>query len=1376
MSDINEILLHSKFIKQKGYWEKKLSPDMSGTELLPDYKTLRSVKEELRKVEILIPEEVCSQLMTFSKRSDLSIYIVLLTVLKILVYRCTNNKDLTIISPVYIKNVSEDTINDRLFIRDGVTPGGTFIELLLEVRKSLLEAYENQDYPSDKLIEYLFYSTQVKNIDKNTISNIICLLGNIHDPRVVEDVKDKLIFSFIREGNSVRGHIAYPPGLYEQGLMEQISRYFSRMLENSLQNIKVKISEILFSSEEETKRFVYDFNDTQVDYPCEKTIHQLFEEQAARSPDSVAIVCKENGARSIEEAGEHLPLFVPLSHITITYKELNEKSNQLARLLRIKGVKPDRIAAIMADRSIETIIGILAILKAGGAYLPIDIQSPGPRKRFILEDSETSVLLTLKPIMDRNKEICCTISPDNILLLDNKDIYTGEVADLEKMNNPGDLAYVIYTSGTTGKPKGVMVEHRGVVNYTWWAAKQYVKKERVDFPLFTSISFDLTVTSIFTPLVTGNAIVVYEEEEEDKGLLIEKVIDENRVGVVKLTPSHLKLIRNKKIDGDGSNIRRLIVGGEDLKTALAKDIDKNFASVEIYNEYGPTEATVGCMIHKYDPAKDNRKSVAIGVPVDNLRIYLLDSQQKPVPQGVIGEIYISGEGVAREYLKQPELTAERFIPNPFVSGERMYRSGDLARMRQDGYIEFSGRVDQQVKIRGFRIELEEIENRLLTHSEIKEAVVTAREDKSGEKYLCAYIILHSGGAFDRRPSLSSELREYLSEELPDHMIPAFFTVIDKVPLTVNGKVDDKALPEPEITVEAEYVAPRSELEEKLAATWSEVLEIEKDLIGIDTNFFEIGGNSLRATILAAKIRKAFDVEVPLSKIFRMPFIRELSKYIKEADKAKFITIDPVEKKDYYVVSSPQKRLYILQQMESDNINYNVSDAVYLEGNVDIDRLQHIFKQLIQRHESLKTSFFMMNGEPVLKIHHHVDFKIEHWDSGSRHEAKGNGEWGNEPGESSINEIIDHFARPFDLSHPPLLRVGLLHTPSTPLGRSSQEGNSEDKHFLILMVDMHHIITDGISLGIFIQEFMALYEGEKLPPLRLHYKDYAQWQNRWIESGEIKKQEDYWMGVFNDGIPVLNLPLDFTRPAVQSFAGHTIRFEIGKKETEALKEMARLEGATMYMVFLAVYTIFLSKLSGQEDIIIGIPIGGRRHADLDQIVGMFVNTLAMRNFPAREKTFLEFLREVMKRSLAAFENQDYPFEDLKANVFENRDMPRNVLFDVFFQFNNLDDKLANIPEAKIEDLTIRPYHYKGWIAKFDLYLWGKEKESGILFFIEYATRLFREETVKSFIQYFKQIVSAIVRDNRIKLKDISITHDLLSTKSNILKQDQGDFGF
>jgi len=926
-----------------------------------------------------------------------------------------------------------------------------------------------------------------------------------------------------------------------------------------------------------------------------------------------------------------------------------------------------------------------------------------------------------------------------------------------------------------------MVEHRGVVNYTWWAARQYVKNERVDFPLFTSISFDLTVTSLFTPLVTGNAIVVYEEEEEDRGLLIEKVIENNRVGVVKLTPSHLKLIRNKKIDGAGSNIRRLIVGGEDLKTALAKDIDKNFVSVEIYNEYGPTEATVGCMIHQYDPAKDNRKSVAIGVPVDNLRVYLLDSRQKPVPPGVIGEIYISGDGVAREYLKQPELTAKKFIPNPFVPGERMYRSGDLGRMRQDGCIEFSGRVDQQVKIRGFRIELGEIENRLLSHSEIKEAVVTAREDKSGEKYLCAYIVPDSASAFDKRPSLFSELGEYLSGELPAHMIPAFFTIIDKIPLTSNGKVDDKSLPEPEINVEAEYIAPRSELEEKLAATWSEVLEIEKDLIGIDTNFFEIGGNSLRATVLAAKIRKALDVEVPLSTIFRIPFIRELSKYIKEANKTKFITIAPVEKKDYYGVSSPQKRLYILQQMESGNISYNVSDAVYLEGDVDIDRLQQTFKQLIRRHESLRTSFFMMNGEPVLKVHHaeDVDFKIEHWNPGSRHEAAGNKKWEGDPNESSINDMIDHFARPFDLSQPALLRVGLLHpspTPSDPSDHSSQQSDSEDKHTLILMVDMHHIITDGISLGIFTREFMALYEGEQLPPLRLQYKDYARWQNRRIESGEIKKQEGYWMGIFNDGIPVLNLPLDFTRPAVQGFAGHTIRFEIGKKETGALKEMARLEGATMYMVFLAIYTIFLSRLSGQEDIIIGIPIGGRRHADLEPIVGMFVNTLAMRNFPAREKTFLEFLQEVKERSLAAFENQDYPFEDLKAKVFENRDMPRNVLFDVFFQFNNLNDTLADIPEAKMEDLTIRPYHYKGRIAKFDLYLWGKEKENRILFFIEYATRLFREETVKSFITYFKQVVSAAARDHRIPLKDISISHDLLSTKSNILKQDHGDFGF
>ncbi len=1426
LSIYKEKALHPLKVRYRDYalWENKKKERNRGmSQVIPgqweleeevlnlptDY--MRPVVPTYEGESIVFDEEadVTEALYGLSEKQDVTLYMLLLAICNILFSKLSGQENIAIGSPIAGRvHVDLDNVMGMFLnivcLRNKPAGEKRFSEFLIEVKENAVDAFENQDYQYDELIEK---AVSVGSTGRNPLFDVMFALQNMEMPgieipglkvtrEVSENPSSKFdITLFCEEKDTLVFKLEYRTRLFKEETIQRFIRYFKKVIAEILENPYKKISEIEIISEEEKRQVLYEFNETHTQYPKDKAIHQLFETQAEKTPDNIAIIAQsaERIAFNIEAAPKERYALCPMRY-AITYRKLNEKSNELALILRDRGMEPDTIVGIMVERSLDMAIGMLGILKAGGAYLPIDPDYPEQRKQYMLADSSARILITTLNLANQVKvEVKIELNEGTMNLSPHpqpQPEFSKSPLNLST-ENP---AYIMYTSGSTGEPKGVMVTHRNVVrlvkNTNYAALGEETRILQTGAPVFDATTFE-----IWGALLNGGQLVLAYKEVILDAHQLARALEEYRINTLWLSSPLFNQLMQQNIELF-SPLRYLLVGGDVLSPAHINRVKHRFPKLKIINGYGPTENTTFSTTYLIEEAFE--QNIPIGSPINNSTAYIVDKNNHFQPVGIWGELCVGGDGVSSGYINSPELTAEKFdkdfqvyhddqdifIKTKVLRGvqgggfskehswapeTRLYRTGDLARWLPDGNIEFSGRIDQQVKVRGFRVELGEIEDCLLKWDEIEEAVVIAVPDEKGDKYLCAYVVPHTADTLQ-----VSELREYLAVELPEYMVPTYFVLLEKIPLNPNGKVDRKALPEPEVIVEAEYVAPRSELEEKLVEIWSEVLGIEKDLIGIDANFFEMGGNSLKVTILTAKIWKEFDVEVPLSEIFRTPFIRELSKYIKEADREKFIAMDPVEKKDYYVVSSPQKRLYILQQMESDNISYNVSDAVYLEGNVDIDRIQKVFKQLIQRHESLRTSFFMMNGEPVLKIHHHVDFEIEHWDSIHGHEAAGNGEWGGEPGESSINNIIDHFARSFDLSHPPLLRVGLLHNPPTTSGHSSQEGNSEEKYFL--MVEMHHIITDGVSMGIFIQEFMTLYEGEKLPPLKLQYKDYAKWQNRWLESGEIKKQKEYWMGVFNDGIPVLNLPLDFTRPAVQSFAGHTIRFEIGKKETEALKEIARLEGATMYMVFLAIYNIFLSKLSGQEDIIIGIPIGGRRHADLDQTVGMFVNTLAMRNFPAREKTFLKFLQEVKGRSLAAFENQDYPFEDLKANVFENRDMPRNVLFDVFFQFNNLDDKLANIPEVKIEDLTVRPYNYKGRIAKFDLYLWGKEKESGILFFIEYATRLFRDETVKSFIKYFKQIVSVVVRDNRIKLKDISITHDLLSTKSNILKQDQGDFGF
>jgi amino acid adenylation domain-containing protein len=660
---------------------------------------------------------------------------------------------------------------------------------------------------------------------------------------------------------------------------------------------------------------------------------------------------------------------------------------------------------------------------------------------------------------------------------------------------------------------------------------------------------------------------------------------------------------------------------------------------------------------------------------------------------------------------------------PRIRHSNLYCTGDLAKWLPDGNIEFLGRIDHQVKIRGFRIELGEIENRLLKHGPVKESVVLSREDSVGDKYLAAYFV-----SDEEIPH--EELRVHLLKKLPDYMIPSYFVQLEKIPLTPNGKVDRKALPKPELKAGDSYIAPRDEIEKKLTVIWSEILD--QTSIGINDNFFHLGGHSLKATILVSKIHKVFQVNVPLAEIFKTPTIRNLSNYIKASVKEKYHAVEPVEKKEYYPLFSAQKRLYILYQMDQQGVGYNIPSFQVLEGEIDKIRLEQTFKMLIARHESLRTSFHMIIDEPVQRIHNKVEFEIEYKDlatEGTEVEKK------KRRREEDEKIRIEDFVRYFDLTEAPLLRVRLVK-------------EKEDRH--ILMVDMHHIISDGTSMNILIKDFMTLYRGENLLELRVKYKDFSGWQKDEKQEESIKRQEEYWLHEFAGEIPVLELPADYPRPAVQSFEGNQIPFEIDNEPTVILKALTLKTGTTLYMILLALYAVFLSKVTGQEEIVIGSPIAGRRHTDLAEIIGMFVNTLVMRNYPSGDKTFSLFLQEVKEKTLKAFENQDYQYEDLVEKVAVTRDTSRNPLFDTMFVLQNMDIAEINIPGLKLS-----PYLYENKTTKFDLTLTAVEAEEKLFFNFEYSTKLFKEETANRFIAYFKNIVNGVIENKDRRIFDFEI---------------------
>ncbi len=844
-----------------------------------------------------------------------------------------------------------------------------------------------------------------------------------------------------------------------------------------------------------------------------KTIHELFEEQVQTRPDAIALIFEEK---------------------SLTYKELDEKSNQLAHILRGKGVQADSIIGIMVNRSLEMIVGILGVLKAGGAYLPVDPAYPLERIKFMLEDSDANILLThnVASNSDKLKEIEFA---GEIIDLTDQSLNESNKIKLEEIVFPDNLAYVIYTSGSTGKPKGVMIEHRNVVNFIKGITSKIDFLPNKTILALTTISFDIFVLETLVSLVKGLKIVIATEDQQNNLELLQELLKKHDVKMLQLTPSRLKLLMNSSEDLACFNgIEELMIGGEAFPEHVSTTLMNNFNG-RIFNLYGPTEATVWSTLQEVIAGKE----INIGTPIANTQIYILDENQNVKPIGVNGELCIAGEGLARGYLNNPELTQKQFI---IKDGMRLYRTGDLARWNTSGEIEFLGRIDHQVKVRGFRIELGEIENILLSHDDINETVVTVVENPKSDKSLCAYYL--SQKAFN-----ISDLRAYLLKKLPEYMIPSYFVKLDTIPLTPNGKVDRKALPDPNVQVEKKYVAPRDELEEKIVEIWSEVLGVDYDSIGIDTNFFELGGHSLSAFQIISKIQKFINVMITIPNFFGSPTIRQLALVIRETEKTEFIDIEKIEEKEYYPISYNQRRLWILYQLEPESPAYNLPGRMELKSQVNVEWIKKALTKIMDRHESFRTGFKTIDGELVQFIvpAWAIEVPLEIMDISSLNASEK---------QQKRQEINLKVARTiFDLSKAPLFKAVLLKV---------------DEEFYELIFNMHHIIADGWSLEILQREFFYHYAGYsrgeevELEPVVYQYKDFAVWHNKQLNNQKIKeKSHQFWKKKLESGFPILELPRDFERTFEQSKKSAGYRCVVNKEVKDRLRKLASENNTTLY---------------------------------------------------------------------------------------------------------------------------------------------------------------------------------------------------------------------
>lgn len=1289
---------------QQNYWLDLLSEDIEPSYLPYDFINNGGFQRAACKIKL--SASLSKKIFVFSENCDSDLYSLLLSALSVFLYRHTGQESILIASPA-VEKEEQYNGNQVVIFKNLIDSNKSFTELLKEESQKVNKGYQNKHYPFEKFLKE--WESQYR---KPFLLNTMLALESLHKQEYFDGILNQFQcdtgFSFQTNQKTIMGTLSYNAALYTQNSAERIAKRFVCFLERLLKDADKELKNIELVTPEEKNEILYEFNNTKAEYPKTATIQELFENQVIKTPANIAVTYGDTDA---------------------TYIELNGKANQLARMLRDKGVKPDTIVGIMAERSMEMIIGIMGILKAGGAYLPIDPDYPSDRVKYMLEDSGAAILLTQGKLKDRIAGGPEIETAD----LDDESIYTGEDTNPVRVNNPRDLAYVIYTSGTTGLPKGAMIEHRNVVRLLFNDRFQFDFGEKDVWTMFHSFCFDFSVWEMYGALLYGGKLVVVPRLTAMNPAGYLELLKKEQVTVLNQTPAafYRLLQEEMRFKENDLAIRVVIFGGEALKPIMLRGWKEKYPDARLVNMYGITETTVHVTYKEIGWNEIENNISNIGRPIPTLTAYILDSNRNIVPAGVAGELYVEGDGVGRGYLNRPELTMEKFVPYPYHTGEtdanhRMYKSGDLARWLPNGDLEYLGRTDYQVKIRGFRIELGEIESVLLKQEQVKEVMVIALADTDGSKYLCAYMVC-------KEDIDTNELRERLQELLPYYMVPSYFVKLEKMPLTANGKVNRKALPDPkeQLVSDEVYVAPSNETEEKLVQIWQELLGISK--VGVNDNFFSLGGHSLNAATLVYRIHKEFDAELQIRDVFTSHTIKGLAELIRADEKSAYTSIQPVKERPFYPVSPAQRRLFVINRIEGSQINYNMPELIMIDGICEEEKVENVMKQLIKRHEILRTTFELLDGELVQRIHETVDFKISCTDL-SRDEADINSSgW-----KDKINNIIKDFIKPFDLKHAPIFRAGLIKLPDN---RS------------ILLYDMHHIVSDGTSITILREEFLKLYNGLELEPLKLKYADYAVWKNNLMKTEEVRKQEKYWLERFKGELPVLDLPTDYSRPPVQSFEGEVFSFRIDGKLTSALQELASKWEGTLFMLLLSAFNILLSKYSGKDDIIVGTPIAGRHHADLERIVGVFINTLAMRNSPDATLTFKEFFDSVKENSFKAFENQDYQFEDLVNKLEIERDLSRNPLFDAMFILQNMDTRIQGAQE-----MSSNPFDSVNKTSKFDLTLYAFEAGGSLNFAFEYSVALFTNDTITRFARHFENILKTLAENNHIILSEINILSD------------------
>jgi hybrid polyketide synthase / nonribosomal peptide synthetase FtdB len=1330
------------------YWQRQLAIDLPVLALPTDRPRGSFPASRGAVFSVSLGPDLTVRLRRLCAEHEVTLFVALLATFEVLLLRHTGQTDL-LVGSLAAQGRSRPELagvvgflDNPIALRADLRQNPPFAIFLEQARQTTLEALEHQEYPFSLLVQR---RQPDRDLSRSPVFQVMFILQRSRfreedgwlalemgeadqadlgglalerfelDRQSATALAGRLDLSLLAAdfGSRLALAVQYNPDLFDRTTVARFAAHLRNLTEALLVDPETLVGDAPLLASAERRQVACEWNDTVAAFPEGATLHGLFEERAARTPDAVAVL-----------AGEQ----------SMTYGELSGRARGLARHLRRRGVTRGRLVGICVEPSPEMVVGLLGVLEAGGAYVPLDPAYPAARLDFLARDAGVHLLLTQEHLRERlpagEREVLILGGPEG----------PHDDGPLASGSQPGDLAYVIYTSGSTGQPKGVMIDHRGGVNTVICINRRFSVTADDRIFAVSSLSFDLSVYDVFGTLAAGAAIVLPAPSAAPSPALWLQRMRRHGVSVWNSAPALMEMLQGYvagRSDGLPSTLRLVLLSGDWIPVSLPGQIRQQLADVEVVSLGGATEASIWSILYRIGEVAPSWTSIPYGRPMLNQRFHVLDAALGEVPVGVVGELYIGGVGIALGYLGRPGLTAERFLPDPFAPpeqgpGARLYRTGDLGRYLTGGEIEFLGRADHQVKVRGFRIEIGEIEAQFLQHRDIREVVVTVRDDLPGGRQLIGYYT----GAESAPPSPDA-LRRHLRQVLPEYMIPAFLLPLESFPLTPNGKIDRRVLPAPSPATKAGQTGagPSTPSEEVLAAIWSEVLGLEG--IGSDDNFFELGGHSLTATQVASRIRESVGIDFSLRQIFEALTLHELAEKLDASLRAggahQVPDIEPVSRVGELPLSFAQERLWFAEQLAAGASAYNMAVALEIRGSLDFAALAAAVAEIVRRHESLRTRFLPGDAGPLQVAEPRVDLAVPLVDLSGLPEAFRAGE---------LRQLSGVGARyPFDLAVAPLLQVWLLC-----------QGPAEHR----LLVSMHHIVSDGWSMGVFVRELCRLYEDfattgvASLPPLPIQYADFAAWQRRWLQREALESLLGYWRQRLAGAPEVLALPTDRPRPAVRSLRGVSRSRLLPPDLRAGLKDLSRRCGATLFMTVLAAFKVLLSRYSGQSDILVGTDIANRNRRELEGLIGFFINHPVLRTDLGGNPTFIELVDRVRRVTLEAYAHQDLPFEKLVEELQPERDLSRAPLFQILFV-------LQNVPLAALRtpNLTFTPMAVDSGRCKFDLVLMMWELEEGLQETWTFSTDLFAEATIVRMSSHLEELLRQIVARPEIRLGDLEM---------------------